>query len=209
MPHEPEDPGPSEAGRFEAGPFEARPFEAGPHETGPRGPAPERRARTAAGRAERVLAASLNLAIIPAAFLLLAALGAFIYGAAVFVDLIVTIARHPFPVGHKIGLFLLDVDLFLIGATLLISAIGLYELFIGEIRVAGTTMPAWLEMRDLNDLKARVIAMTVMVLAVTFVELAVDEETGLRVLELGGGIAVVIFALTAFLRLTGHGPDRD
>jgi uncharacterized membrane protein YqhA len=127
----------------------------------------------------------------------------------VFVDLVVVIARHPFPVGHQIGLFLLDIDLFLIGATLLISAIGLYELFIGEIRVGGTPMPAWLEMRDLNDLKGRVIAMIVMVLAVSFVELAVDEDNGLRVLELGGGIAVVIFALTAFLRLTGHIADRD
>jgi len=70
-------------------------------------------------------------------------------------------------------------------------------------------MPAWLEMRDLNDLKGRVIAMIVLVLAVSFVELAVDEDNGLRVLELGGGIAVVILALTAFLRLTGHIADRD
>ena len=193
MPHEPQDPWP---------------YEPGPEGTG-LGPRPERRARTAAGRAERVLAVSLNLALIPAAFLLLAALAAFAYGAAVFVDLVVTIARHPFPVGHQIGLFLLDIDLFLIGATLLISAIGLYELFIGEIRPGGTPMPAWLEMRDLNDLKGRVIAMIVLVLAVSFVELAVDEDNGLRVLELGGGIAVVIVALTAFLRLTGHIPDRD
>ncbi len=193
MPHEPEDPWPNEPG---------------PEGTG-FGTRPERPARAGAGRAERVLAVSLNLAMIPAAFLLLAALAAFAYGAAVFVDLVVTIARHPFPVGHKIGLFLLDIDLFLIGATLLISAIGLYELFIGEIRVGGTPMPAWLEMRDLNDLKGRVIAMIVLVLAVSFVELAVDEDNGLRVLELGGGIAVVILALTAFLRLTGHIADRD
>jgi uncharacterized membrane protein YqhA len=193
MPHEPED-------RW--------PYEPGPEGTG-FGTRPERPARTGAGRAERVLAVSLNLAMIPAAFLLLAALAAFAYGAAVFVDLVVTIARHPFPVGHQIGLFLLDIDLFLIGATLLISAIGLYELFIGEIRVGGTPMPAWLEMRDLNDLKGRVIAMIVLVLAVSFVELAVDEDNGLRVLELGGGIAVVILALTAFLRLTGHIADRD
>jgi uncharacterized membrane protein YqhA len=181
--------------------------------TGPAGTRPERRAGTAAGRIERSLAASLGLAVIPVAFLLLAGLGAFVYGAAVFFDLIVQIARHPFPAGHQIGLFLLDIDMFLIGATMLISAIGFYELFIGEIRVGGSArMPAWLEMRDLNDLKGRVIAMIVMVLAVTFVELAVDAveaEKGLQVLELGGGVGIVIIALTAFLRLTGHVPDRD
>jgi hypothetical protein len=33
----------------------------------------------------------------------------------------------------------------------------------------------------------------------------VDSSNGRLVLELGGGIAVVIVALTAFSRLTGHG----
>jgi uncharacterized membrane protein YqhA len=170
-------------------------------------PGPGRRPRPVTG-AERSLATSLRLAIIPVAVLVLAAAGAFVYGAAVFVDSVVEIARHPFPVGHQVGLFLLDIDLFLIGATLLISAVGFYELFIREISVDGVTrMPAWLEMRDLNDLKGRVIAMIVMVLAVSFVELAVDSQDGLQVLELGGGVAVVILALTAFLRLTGHAAD--
>jgi uncharacterized membrane protein YqhA len=183
-----------------------------PHEPAPTEPAPEpvRRPGPAAERVERALAASLGLAIIPVVFLALAALGAFVYGAAVFVDSVISIARHPFPVGHQVGLFLLDIDLFLIGATLLISAIGFYELFIGDIRVGGVArMPAWLEMHDLNDLKGRVLAMVVMVLAVTFVELAVDAESGLKTLEIGGGVAVVIVAVTAFLRLTGHANGQD
>jgi uncharacterized membrane protein YqhA len=159
---------------------------------------------------ERSLAASLYLAIIPVAILVLAALGAFVYGAAVFVHSVMDIARHPFPVGNQVGLFLLDIDLFLIGGTLLISAVGFYELFIREIRVdGGTRIPAWLEMRDLNDLKGRVIAMIIMVLAVGFVELALDSHNGLQVLEIGGGVALVIVALTAFLRLTVHGADQD
>jgi uncharacterized membrane protein YqhA len=183
-----------------------------PHQPEPMEPGPEpgRLAGPAAERVERTLAASLALAIIPVVFLGLAALGAFVYGAAVFVDSVISIARHPFPVGHQVGLFLLDIDLFLIGATLLISAIGFYELFIGDIRVGGIArMPPWLEMHDLNDLKGRVLAMVVMVLAVTFVELAVDAESGLKTLEIGGGVAVVIIAVTAFLRLTGHANGRD
>jgi uncharacterized membrane protein YqhA len=188
--------------------------EPGPPSPGPADPRadpePRRLPGPAAERVERSLGASLSLAIIPVAFLILAALGAFVYGAAVFVDSVRSIARHPFPVGHQIGLFLLDVDLFLIGATLLISAIGFYELFIGDIRVGGIArMPAWLEMHDLNDLKGRVLAMVVMVLAVTFVELVVDAQGGLQILETGGGVAVVILAVTAFLRLTGHANGRD
>jgi uncharacterized membrane protein YqhA len=188
------------------------PQEPGPREPdrGAADPEPRRLPGPAAERVERSLAASLSLAIIPVAFLTLAALGAFVYGAAVFVDSVISIARHPFPVGHQVGLFLLDIDLFLIGATLLISGIGFYELFIGDIRVGGIArMPAWLEMHDLHDLKGRVLAMVVMVLAVTFVELVVDAPDGRQILESGGGVALVIIAVTAFLRLTGHASGRD
>ena len=56
-------------------------------------------------------------------------------------------------------------------------------------------------MSDLNDLKARVVAMAVLVSTTTFVEVLVDQaETGYDVLEIGAGIALVIGALTAFLR---------
>jgi uncharacterized membrane protein YqhA len=159
-------------------------------------------------RLERGLAWSLRLALIPVILLLLAGLGAFVYGAVVFVDSIRQIVQHAFPVGHQIGLFLLDVDLFLIGATLLISAVGLYELFIREISVEGATrIPDWLQMRDLNDLKARVIAMVILVVAVIFGEVVVDAPSGRQVLDLGTGIAVVIVALTVFLRFGNHGGD--
>ena len=159
---------------------------------------------------ERVLAESLRLAYIPVAVLLLAALGAFVYGTAVFVHSVDHIANHPFPVRHQIGLFILDIDLFLIGATLLISSVGFYELFVREIQFErATRVPAWLEMRDLNDLKGRVIAMIVMVISVSFAEVVVDSPGGLHALELGGGIALVIAALTIFLRVSGHGPLND
>jgi uncharacterized membrane protein YqhA len=159
-------------------------------------------------RVERLLGWSLRLAYVPVAVLLLAGLGAFVYGTALFVYAVQQIVDHAFPVGHQIGLFLQDVDLFLIGATLLISAVGFYELFIREIHLQGSLrIPTWLEMRDLNDLKARVIAMIVLVVSVSFVEVVVDEPSGHHVLDLGGGIALVIAALSVFLRLGGHGSD--
>jgi uncharacterized membrane protein YqhA len=154
---------------------------------------------------EQLLAWSLRLAYIPVVVLLLAGLGAFVYGTALFVNSVGHVVDHPFPIRHQIGLFLEDIDLFLIGATLLISAVGFYELFIREIHRDGSTrIPTWLEMRDLNDLKARVIAMIVLVVSVTFVEVVVDSPSGEHVLELGGGIAAVVVALTIFLRLGGH-----
>jgi uncharacterized membrane protein YqhA len=167
--------------------------------------APEERG---ADEAERILAQSLLLVYIPVAVLLLGALGAFVYATVVFVDSVRRIVDHAFPVGHNIGLFFLDIDLFLIGATFLISAVGLFELFIKEInREKATSLPAWLEMRDLNQLKARIIAMIVLVLSVSFVEIVVDAPSGRQALDLGTGIAVVIIALTAFVRLGSRGGD--
>jgi uncharacterized membrane protein YqhA len=154
---------------------------------------------------ERALDLSRGLALIAVVVLLLAALGAFVYGAAVFVQGVRQVVADPFPVGNRVGLFLLVVDLFLVGATLAIAGIGFYELFIGwSRREGGGPMPAWLQMRDLNDLKARVLAMIVLVASVSFVEELVDAGSGLRVLELGGGVALVIGAITAFLRFGGH-----
>jgi len=142
--------------------------------------------------------------------LLLGALGAFVYATVVFVDSVRQIVDHAFPVGHNIGLFFLDIDLFLIGATFLISAVGLFELFIKEInRQKTSSIPAWLDMRDLNQLKARIIAMIVLVLSVSFVEVVVDAPTGRQALELGTGVAVVIIALTVFVRLGSYGGDGD
>src|ERR1700753_517060 len=151
--------------------------------------------------AERTLTASLWLALVPVAFLLLSALATFVYAVAVLVRTIGQFAGHPFPVGHHIGSLLLVFDLFLIGSTALISAIGFYELFIGDIRVGGRDLlPSWLAMHDLNDLTRRGVAMIVLVLAVTFAEEAVEIPDALHLLEFGGGITVVIIGLTAFLR---------
>jgi hypothetical protein len=99
---------------------------------------------------------------------------------------------------------LLLTDLFLVGATLMIAAFGLYELFITRIDPSrpGMRLPGWLRMNDLNDLKARVISMIILVAAVTFVDVVVETEPdgGLNTFYLGSGIAVVIAALTAFMR---------
>lgn len=158
---------------------------------------------------ERVLDASRLLVLIPVVVLDLSALAAFVYGTGVFVHSVGVVLNHPIPVGHKIGLFLLDIDLFLIGATLLIASIGLYELFVGRVGNGGHShMPEWLQMDDLNDLKGRVVAMIVLVVSVAFVEVVVDFDRSRTVLEVGGGVALVVAALTLFLRF-GNQPHPD
>jgi len=151
---------------------------------------------------EGFLALARLLVLVPVIILVLAAAGIFAYAAVVFFASMPGLFAHPTPVGHKLSVFVVEIDLFLIGATLIIAAYGFYELFISKIGDGPSRgkLPAWLEMRDLNDLKARVASMLVLVAAVTFVDQVLAENLGLNILYLGVAVALVIGALIAFLR---------
>ena len=137
--------------------------------------------------------------IVPVIVLLLSALASFAYGTYVFVNSVAGIVDDRHLAHGNLGFLLLLTDLFLVGATLMIAAFGLYELFIGRIR-GRLALPGWLRMHDLNDLKARVISMIILVAAVSFVDAVIESKNGLDTLYVGGGIALVIAALTGFLR---------
>jgi uncharacterized membrane protein YqhA len=151
-------------------------------------------------RFERGLSLSRVVVIVPVIVLLLAALSSFAYGTDVFVRSVASVVDDPELTSHNLGFLLLLTDLFLIGATLMIAAFGFYDLFIGTIGVSGrgVRLPGWLRMHDLNDLKARVISMIILVAAVSFVDDVVESKDGRDTLYIGIGVGVVIAALTAF-----------
>jgi len=151
---------------------------------------------------ERALGLSRVVVIVPVIVLLLSAMSSFAYGTDVFVRSVARVVKDPELTSHNIGFLLLLTDLFLVGATLMIAAFGFYDLFITRVEAGGLSrLPGWLRMRDLGDLKARVISMIILVAGVTFVDVAVDSTGGgLDTLYLGAAVALVIAALTAFLR---------
>ena len=153
------------------------------------------------GRFEQVLSWSRIVVVVPVIVLLLSAISSFAYGTDVFVRSVARVVEDPELTSHNLGFLLLLTDLFLVGATLMIAAFGFYDLFIRRIDADGPSprLPDWLRMRDLNDLKVRVISMVILVAAVTFVDIAVESGGGLNTLYLGAAVALVIIALTAFL----------
>jgi uncharacterized membrane protein YqhA len=178
---------------------------------GPEEPADgdSRRQAALAHKTERRFEASLGAArllfVIPVVFLLLDAAAAFIYGASIFFGVAHDfLSGVPTARGHiddVLGRFLLVMDAYLVGATLMIGAFGFYELFIVRHERANRHrlwLPAWLQMRDLDDLKARVVSMLILVAGTTFVDFAVESNNEQSVLAMGLGIAVVIAALTVF-----------
>jgi len=154
-------------------------------------------------RLGQALSLSRIVVVVPVIVLLLAAISSFAYGTDVFVRSVSRVLEDPELTSHNLGFLLLLTDLFLVGATLMIAAFGFYDLFITRIdaRSPSLRLPDWLRMRDLNDLKARVISIVILVATVTFVDVVVESEAGLNTLYLGAAVALVIGALTAYLRL--------
>jgi uncharacterized membrane protein YqhA len=154
-------------------------------------------------RLGQVLSLSRLVVVVPVIVLLLAAISSFAYGTDVFVRSVSRVVEDPDLTSHNLGFLLLLTDLFLVGATLMIAGFGFYDLFITRIDTDSPSLrlPDWLRMRDLNDLKARVISMVILVATVTFVDVVVESEAGLNTLYLGAAVALVIGALTAYLRL--------
>jgi uncharacterized membrane protein YqhA len=132
---------------------------------------------------KRIVASSRYLALAGVVFGLVAAMAAFVWGGLKTVLLVIRLAHAELD-GIAVGLVQI-MDGFLIGAGLLIFALGLYELFIGEIE-----LPAWLKIDDLDALKAKLAGVIVMVIAVTFLE-RLESADAHGLLEAGVGAALV------------------
>lgn len=90
------------------------------------------------------------------------------------------------------------VDGFLMSTVFLLISVGLYELFIDST----LEVPDWLEIRSLNDLKAKLIGVVIIVLGVLFLGNTARWTGGADILYLGAGIGAVIAALTFFVNKT-------
>lgn len=84
-------------------------------------------------------------------------------------------------------------DFFLVATALIVIAVSLYELFIGNLEV-----PDWMLVKDLTELKAKFTFVIIPVMAVKFVQKILSSENTIETLYYGVAIAIVAFALTAF-----------
>lgn len=90
------------------------------------------------------------------------------------------------------------VDAILLGTVLLVIGYGLYELFIdGELDV-----PLWLRVRNLDDLKSKLIGVVVAIIAVVFVGVMVDSNRAQDVFNYGIGAGAIVAGLALFAYAT-------
>lgn len=86
------------------------------------------------------------------------------------------------------------VDAILLGTVLLVIGYGLYELFIDT----DISVPEWLQVRDLDDLKSKLIGVVVAIIAVVFVGVFVDSNRENEVLAYGLGAGALVAGLAIF-----------
>ena len=97
------------------------------------------------------------------------------------------------------------VDAILLGTVLLVIGYGLYELFVDtELDV-----PAWLQIKDLDDLKSKLIGVVVAIIAVVFVGVLVDSARAGDVLAYGAGAVAVVLGLGVFAWATRKSASPD
>jgi len=96
------------------------------------------------------------------------------------------------------------VDLFLLATVVQVVSLGLYQLYFKQ----DLALPKWLKIETLDDLKSKLVGVAITVLAVYFLGRAVTWTSGPDIVYLGGGVAIVITALTYFLSKIDHHPDE-
>lgn len=98
------------------------------------------------------------------------------------------------PLKETIVDVLASIDAILLGTVLLVIGYGLYELFVDM----HLDVPDWLEINNLDDLKAKLIGVIVAIIAVIFVGELVDADSANDVMYYGIGSGAVVIALAAF-----------
>jgi uncharacterized membrane protein YqhA len=125
------------------------------------------------------------------------AISLFLLGAAVAMETVWSAWREVFR--GDIGTTLLTVR-FLEIVTVMLKAVffyligvGLYSLFISPLNVTVA-----LGVETLNDLETKIISVIVVIVAVNFLELFIDHNSGAEVLRSAAALALAVVALTVF-----------
>ncbi len=101
-------------------------------------------------------------------------------------------------VKESVVAILTAIDTLLLATVLLVIGYGLYELFVD----ANVRLPPWLEIKSLDDLKAKLIGVVVAIIAVVFLGVLVDSTDANDIMLIGIGAGAVVIGLAAFTYAT-------
>lgn len=147
---------------------------------------------------EKLLEKSKYLILIAVVVSFIASAVAFVWGGIkiifIVMNLLKTYGKDPMAAIALIELM----DTFLIATALLVFSIGMYELFIEDL-----SLPNWLVIHNLHDLKSKLGSVIILVMAVTFLKHLVEWRDPQGTFYFGIAVAVVSASLIAFSHFGG------
>jgi uncharacterized membrane protein YqhA len=139
------------------------------------------------------------LALIAVVGAIVSSVAAYVFGFIQTINVIIELISSAFHDDEVNISFIELMDTFLIATALLIFALGLYELFIGD-----ANLPAWLVIHDFNGLKVKLSGVIILVLAVTFLKHLVKWEDPVGTLFFGIATGLIAAVLIFFNRSENH-----
>lgn len=125
------------------------------------------------------------------------AIGVYLYSFYEIFGVIKTIFFENPEDGEVILKALKAIDAVLLGVIFFIIGLGLFELFIHPI----DNLPEWFQMKNIDQLKAMLVKVIVVVIGVSFTGRIVTWDGSTDLLGYGIGLGAVIFALSYFLKI--------
>ncbi|MFN3813397.1 MAG: YqhA family protein [Aquificaceae bacterium] len=146
----------------------------------------------------RMLEVGQAVALLPSVSLFLGATFLGIYGVYVLIDTIYVALTKPEGIDPTIlsTKFISVMDIHLLSIVLYIFSVGLYELFVGKLNV-----PDWLRIKDIDQLKAKLASVIILILAITFTKKVVEWKNPLDTLLFGISIGVMIGTLIFYYKV--------
>lgn len=97
------------------------------------------------------------------------------------------------------------IDTFLLATVILVFAVGLWELFVGDL-----DLPEWLEIHTLDDLKSKLADVIVLVVAIKSLEklTTAKEPEDALLYAAAGGLIVLGLVLSSVVKLTRKGTAK-
>jgi uncharacterized membrane protein YqhA len=132
-------------------------------------------------------------------FSMIASVGAFLWGAVKSTKLLIVLIQTGGSFTTAAVDFLEVMDAFLIAAAILIFCLGMYELFIGKLE-----LPAWLHIRNLHDLKAKIGGIAILVVVIAFIEQLIAWQNAQDMLYFALAIGIISAVLIAYGQFGGE-----
>lgn len=131
------------------------------------------------------------LALVPVLGLQVGALAALYVGIEKLVKVIRVAVLHYETNSPTLYVLFESLDSFLVALALIVISVSLYELFVGDLSV-----PDWMTVKNLSELKAKFGVVLIPIMAVKFVQKLLQSESALETMYYGIAITLVSVALT-------------